>query len=67
MEMKYRIVNRSNQVVGLVVNEVDKDGNTQKVQKNLFPRKSLKVDEVTEQMYNLADPSKNILSVEEVK
>lgn len=67
MEMKYRIVNRSNQVVGLIINEMDKDGKMQKVQKNLFPRKSLKVDEVTEQMYNLADPSKNILSVEEVK
>ena len=67
MEMKYRIVNRSNQVVGLIINEMDKDGKMQKVQKNLLPRKSLKVDEVTEQMYNLADPSKNILSVEEVK
>lgn len=59
----FRITNISGQVIGIVVEE--RPGFYR--QKNLFPNESLDIMRNMAQIYNLCDPVKKILKVEEVK
>lgn len=58
--MAYRVTNRSRRVVPLI----DRANDNQQI--NLQPGKSVVVEAVTTEIFNLSDPSKGILKVEEV-
>lgn len=58
----YRVTNISNQVIGLVRRKY----NGSYVQDNLFVGKSREIETCEGQIYNLCDPYKNLIRVEEV-
>lgn len=58
----FKITNISGQVIGLVIEE--SRGFYRQI--NLFPNDSLEIARNIDQIYNLCDPVKKILKVEEV-